>query len=223
MVDAPEKIWIDQDDCPYFYEESELAEAGSPVTEYIRADLCHCPALEPSAARKLALEDAAKLLEREACELDGLVDSVSHHLRSKAKAVRALYPAPTSLPQDVINLVIAAREACDTWLLPECEFNQLDKALEPFGERVPYENEPDAALSSPDHADAGKVEGDGWPTGEYEVDYEVICNGEWVAGSTDLNDAKHYASVYSHDGEIEIVEARTYRRPLPSAPSEGAE
>jgi len=79
------------------------------------------------------------------------------------------------------------------------------------------------ALSSPDHADAGKVEGDGWPTGEYEVDYEVICNGEWVAGSTDLNDAKHYAAVYSHDGEIEIVEARTYRRPIPSAPSEGAE
>src|SRR5690606_15010052 len=80
------------------------------------------------------------------------------------------------------------------------------------------------ALSSPDHADAGKVEGDGWPTGEYEVDYEVICNGEWVAGSTDLNDAKHYAAVYSQDGKIEIVEARTYRRPLPSAPaSEGAE
>lgn len=40
MVDAPEKIWIEQDDCPYFYEESELTEVGSPVTEYVRADLC---------------------------------------------------------------------------------------------------------------------------------------------------------------------------------------
>lgn len=39
MVDAPEKIWIEQDDCPYFYEESELTEVGSPVTEYVRADL----------------------------------------------------------------------------------------------------------------------------------------------------------------------------------------
>jgi len=60
MIDAPEKIWIEQDCCPYFYEESELAEAGSPVTEYIRADLCHCPALDPSAARELALEEAAR-------------------------------------------------------------------------------------------------------------------------------------------------------------------
>jgi hypothetical protein len=40
MVDAPEKIWIEQNDCPYFYEESELTEVGSPVTEYVRADLC---------------------------------------------------------------------------------------------------------------------------------------------------------------------------------------
>jgi len=39
MVDAPEKIWIEHDDCPYFYEESELTEVGSPVTEYVRADL----------------------------------------------------------------------------------------------------------------------------------------------------------------------------------------
>lgn len=58
MVDAPEKIWIEQDDCPYFYEESELAEVGSPVTEYIRADLCHRPALEPYSAREQALEEA---------------------------------------------------------------------------------------------------------------------------------------------------------------------
>ncbi|MCO7727820.1 hypothetical protein NJB93_14610 [Brucella intermedia] len=54
-----------------------------------------------------------------------------------------------STPQDVINLVIAAREACDTWLLPECEFKLLDKALEAFSERVPYENEPDALPSAP--------------------------------------------------------------------------
>ncbi|MBC2887234.1 hypothetical protein H7Q97_17785 [Ochrobactrum sp. CM-21-5] len=44
MADTPERIWIEQDDCPYFYEESELAEVGSHVTEYIRADLCHRPA-----------------------------------------------------------------------------------------------------------------------------------------------------------------------------------
>jgi hypothetical protein len=45
MGDSPQRIWIEAgDDCPYFYEESELAEVGSPVTEYIRADLCHRPA-----------------------------------------------------------------------------------------------------------------------------------------------------------------------------------
>lgn len=44
MGDSPQRIWIEQDECPYFYEESELADVGSPVTEYIRADLCHRPA-----------------------------------------------------------------------------------------------------------------------------------------------------------------------------------
>src|SRR5690606_29313448 len=39
QIDAPEKIWIEDDDCPYFYEESELTEVGSPVTEYTRSDL----------------------------------------------------------------------------------------------------------------------------------------------------------------------------------------
>ncbi len=53
------------------------------------------------------------------------------------------------LQQDVINLVIAAREACDSWQLAECEFKQLDKALDAFSERVPYENEPDDLPASP--------------------------------------------------------------------------
>lgn len=40
MTDSPERIWIEAgDDCPYFYGEDELHEAGSPVTGYIRADL----------------------------------------------------------------------------------------------------------------------------------------------------------------------------------------
>lgn len=38
--DAPERIWIEDDECcPYYYDESELAEAGGPLIEYIRADL----------------------------------------------------------------------------------------------------------------------------------------------------------------------------------------
>lgn len=50
---------------------------------------------------------------------------------------------PVSLPQDVINLVIAAREAFDTGLLPDVENRALDEALNAFSSRVPYENEPD--------------------------------------------------------------------------------
>lgn len=51
-------------------------------------------------------------------------------------------PAVVPLPQDVIDLVIAARE------LWECsdmniEADALDNALKPFASRVPYENEPD--------------------------------------------------------------------------------
>ena len=65
MGDSPQRIWIEAgDDCPYFYEESELTEAGSPVTEYIRADLAILSALEPSAARELALEEAARVAEQ---------------------------------------------------------------------------------------------------------------------------------------------------------------
>ena len=45
--DAPERIWIEDDECcPYHYVESELAEAGGPLIEYIRADLA-APAHEP--------------------------------------------------------------------------------------------------------------------------------------------------------------------------------
>nr|WP_278374559.1 HNH endonuclease [Brucella anthropi] len=60
------------------------------------------------------------------------------------------------LPQDVINLVIAAREVWEeadtlSYYHTDEEFSQrvkaLDKALEAFSERVPYENEPSAPAS----------------------------------------------------------------------------
>ena len=38
-IEAPERIWIEEDSIPYYYQEDELPDAGSPVTEYIRADL----------------------------------------------------------------------------------------------------------------------------------------------------------------------------------------
>jgi hypothetical protein len=43
----------------------------------------------------------------------------------------------------VINLVIAAREVFEAPEWASDEWNSLDKALEAFSERVPYENETD--------------------------------------------------------------------------------
>lgn len=37
---GPERIWIEgEEDCPYFYDESELADASGPLVGYIRADI----------------------------------------------------------------------------------------------------------------------------------------------------------------------------------------
>lgn len=43
-----------------------------------------------------------------------------------------------NLPQDVIDLVIAAREAFDTGCLPDDKERALDTALERFAALVPY-------------------------------------------------------------------------------------
>lgn len=72
MVDAPEKIWIEQDDCPYFYEESELVEVGSPVTEYTRSDLA--TELEAENER---LKHALEAEKKRADEAEALAESMS--------------------------------------------------------------------------------------------------------------------------------------------------
>ena len=68
------------------------------------------------------------------------------------------------------------------------------------------------------HADAGKVEGDGW-----HVEYEVYSEDEWQAASTDLDGALDYAVMYAADGFKNITVQEVRRRTLPSVPSEGAE
>lgn len=54
-------------------------------------------------------------------------------------------PQPNvALPQDVIDLVIAAREFWDDKNDLSDEAKALDRALEAFSSRVPYENEPES-------------------------------------------------------------------------------
>ncbi len=131
--------------------------------EYVRADLAILSALEPSAARELALDSALrKMVALYESEYDAdvpfkrpdwLVAALSSPDPADAGKVEG-----NGLPHDVINLVIAAREVWEeadtlSYYHTDEDFSQrveaLDKALEPFGERVPFENEPDALPSAP--------------------------------------------------------------------------
>lgn len=133
-------------------------------------------ALEPSAPRELALEEVK--LERSIERWRGMKPSevmkgstaqITYALEDARKDILSLARALSSpdhadagkvdgdgLPQDVINLVIAAREVWEeadtlSYYHSDEEFSQrvkaLDKALEAFSERVPYENEPSAPAS----------------------------------------------------------------------------
>lgn len=60
--------------------------------------------------------------------------------------------ARTGLAPDVIALIIAAREVLDAGHMGE-EFEQLDRAVEAFSERVAYENDPNQEEAAPQSAD----------------------------------------------------------------------
>lgn len=127
------------------------------------------PALEPSAARELALEEHLHAIEQQLAvnlgyfhdEKRFLLETLQAHITTRIAAIRALSSPDHAdagkvegdgLPQDVINLVIAARDAFDA--ISGCGIGSeieadLGKALEAFASRVPYENEPDVPPSAP--------------------------------------------------------------------------
>lgn len=41
-----------------------------------------------------------------------------------------------------------------------------------------------------------------------EIEYDIFCDGDWVAGATDLTEARHYGLQYCEDGDIEIFEVK---------------
>jgi len=89
------------------------------------------------------------------------------------------------------------------------------------------------ALSSPDHADAGKVEGDGWLPIEsapkdgtvidlWSDEYGRLTDCYW--GSPMAYEGGETGWVHAHSNEwAESPDEFVHWRPLPSAPSEGAE
>ena len=44
-----------------------------------------------------------------------------------------------------------------------------------------------------------------------EIDYEIYCDDEWVAGANDLDEAIGYAQQHREDGRVEVfaVEKKT--------------
>ena len=49
---------------------------------------------------------------------------------------------------------------------------------------------------------------------EIEVNYQVFVNGEWTASSDDLSDVRHYALMYSDEGEVKIYKCITFKTPV---------
>ena len=41
-----------------------------------------------------------------------------------------------------------------------------------------------------------------------EIEYDVYCDGDLVAGANDLTEARHYGLQYCEDGEVEIYEVK---------------
>ena len=39
-----------------------------------------------------------------------------------------------------------------------------------------------------------------------EIDYEIYCDDEWVAGANNLDEAMGYAQQYRKDGRVEVFE-----------------
>ncbi|EXL06243.1 hypothetical protein BG46_15895 [Brucella anthropi] len=184
-------------------------------------------ALEPSAARELALEEAAKLLEREACELDGLVDSVSHHLRSKARAIRTLSSPDHADDLAVDRFAIAMKQKlakkreegrggwenkdeCSAeylsylliqhiWKGDPVDIANLAMMLQQRGDRIVIDSETSSII--PDHADAGKVEGDRWkPIESAPKEGRVLAVATGEIERISWNDPEAVVTVKAFDG-----------------------
>jgi len=114
-----------------------------------------------------------------------------------------------ALPADVVALVIAAREA---WEVDAVSGNALDRALEKFASRVPYENEPDDARALP-LPKAGEM--------ETETAFEIWEDDLMVASASTEAEGLHYFAVYSQDGPVKLVRAETVRQVIATPSTEG--
>ncbi|WP_273785673.1 hypothetical protein [Brucella intermedia] len=203
-------------------DEVDTIEVGIPATELSTASKMEVvaetgiPATEPSAARELALEEG------------------DLNARLKAKGMYSIDEMMGNLPIDKWRVHSGMTDLTffGEWLERKSREYLTMKAAYDVGDKDESDELYEwvlahygafhdvlvnfrAALSSPDHADAGKVEGDGWT-----VEYEVYSGDEWQAASTDLDGALDYAFMYAADGFKNITVQEVRRRTLPSAPSQ---
>lgn len=197
---------------------------------------------EPSAARELALEEAAKNCEREAAEVEGLIDDVAYHLRKRAAAIRAL-SSPDHADANLFEILGKNPHLPKDGVKPDMEgiksvvgrlsyrfpdhADTTDEMVE-AALAVDWDNEDERATvhniwhamaaklpTAPD-ADAGKVEGDGWsmsPPKFHRYPYFVEnIGGKWCLCKHHGNGASHTISMHE-----------TAREARDAAPSEGAE
>ena len=122
------------------------------------AERINCQPVDVAAVRRQALDEVKSL-----CAEYGNDSQPDSEYRLACndliEAICALSAEPAQgeqLPQDVINLVIAGRELVYSGevTVGSHEAKALDKALEAFASRIPWENEPDELSSST--SEAGK-------------------------------------------------------------------
>lgn len=39
---------------------------------------------------------------------------------------------------------------------------------------------------------------------DFDIDYEIWVDGEWMAGTDDESEARHYAAMYSSEGKVTV-------------------
>lgn len=200
---------------------------------------------EPSAARELALEEEEFAIDKlrfrafhtnSDADRQAYFDAVSkwfqdrHTRRMDAESERLRFEGDLDKWMKIIGAGITGYQP-EAYALMDLACQELVK--------LRAENASLRSISSPDHADAGKVEGDGWlPIDEAAKSGRIVRiaynRDDVTMADAFYRDGKwHAACVFYRSGvgkppyefrEHKVLESLVFAyRPLPSVPSEGAE
>jgi hypothetical protein len=60
-----------------------------------------------------------------------------------------------------------------------------------------------------DNRMANYVQSRGGIMSDYDIEYDIFCNGDWVAGTNDIEEARNYGFQYAEDGDVEVFERKS--------------